>query len=78
MAWLILIYLSDQLISDAFRSADRRHPVHRGGGRIARLPRMGVVVVLFGKPRSASTWRGAGGLRVNMADLFGGPACKAR
>jgi len=39
---------------------------------------MGVVVVLFGKPRSASTWRGAGGLRVNMADLFGGPACKAR
>jgi hypothetical protein len=45
---------------------------------IARLPLIGVVVVLFGKPRSASTWRGAGRLRVNMADLFGGHAFKSR
>jgi hypothetical protein len=79
MAWLILIYLSYQLISIPFvlPTAGQRF-IGVIDGMASLVPLMVVVIVLFGKPHLLyleGRWEAAVLLvGVNMADLFGGYA----
>jgi hypothetical protein len=79
MAWLILIYLSYQLISIPFAlpGAGRRF-IGVVDGMASLVPLVVVLVVLFGRPQLLATegrWEAALLLAgVSLADLFGGYA----
>jgi hypothetical protein len=79
MAWLILIYLSYQLISIPFALPTAGHRfIGVVDGMASLVPLVVALVVLFGKSQLLNTegrWEAAILLvGVNMADLFGGYA----
>ncbi len=79
MAWLILIYLSYQLISIPFALPTAGHRfIGVVDGMASLVPLVIVFVVLFGRPQLLNTegrWEAAVLLvGVNLADLFGGYA----
>ena len=79
MAWLVLIYLSYQLISIPFALPTAGHRfIGVVDGMASLVPLVVVLVVLFGKSELLSTegrWEAAILLAfVNLADLFGGYA----
>ena len=79
MAWLVLIYLSYQLISIPFALPTAGHRfIGVVDGMASLVPLVVVLVVLFGKPQLLNTegrWEAAILLAgVNLADLFGGYA----
>jgi hypothetical protein len=79
IAWLVLIYLSYQLISIPFALPTAGHRfIGVVDGMASLVPLVVVLVVLFGKPQLLATegrWEAAILLAgVSMADLFGGYA----
>jgi len=79
MAWLVLIYLSYQLISIPFALPTAGHRfIGVVDGMASLVPLVVALVVLFGKPERLATegrWEAAILLAcVSMADLFGGYA----
>ncbi|HEY4407267.1 MAG TPA: hypothetical protein VGN55_21680 [Xanthobacteraceae bacterium] len=79
MAWLVLIYLSYQLISIPFTLPTAGHRfIGVVDGMASLVPLVIALVVLFGKPQLLATegrWEAAILLAcVSMADLFGGYA----
>jgi hypothetical protein len=79
MAWLVLIYLSYQLISIPFALPTAGHRfIGVVDGMASLVPLVVALVVLFGKPELLATegrWEAAILLAcVSMADLFGGYA----
>jgi hypothetical protein len=79
MAWLVLIYLSYQLISIPFALPSAGHRfIGVVDGMASLVPLVVALVVLFGKPGLLATegrWEAAILLAcVSMADLFGGYA----
>jgi hypothetical protein len=79
IAWLVLIYLSYQLISIPFALPTAGHRfIGVVDGMASLVPLVVVLVVLFGKPELLATegrWEAAILLAgVNLADLFGGYA----
>jgi hypothetical protein len=79
MAWLVLVYLSYQLISIPFTLPTAGHRfIGVIDGMASLVPLVIALVVLFGKPELLATegrWEAAILLAcVSMADLFGGYA----
>ena len=79
MAWLVLVYLSYQLISIPFTLPTAGHRfIGVVDGMASLVPLVIALVVLFGKPELLATegrWEAAILLAcVSMADLFGGYA----
>jgi hypothetical protein len=79
MAWLILLYLSYQLISIPFALPTAGHRfIGVVDGMASLVPLVIALVVIFGKPEllnTAGRWEAAILLAgVSMADLFGGYA----
>jgi hypothetical protein len=79
IAWLVLIYLSYQLISIPFALPTAGHRfIGVVDGMASLVPLVVVLVVLFGRPQLLATegrWEAAILLAgVSMADLFGGYA----
>src|SRR3979411_2456326 len=79
MAWLVLVYLSYQLISIPFTLPTAGHRfIGVVDGMASLVPLVVALVVLFGKPQLLGTegrWEAAILLAgVNLADLFGGYA----